>query len=139
MKEDYMSPKTQKVILADDTVVKGQEPVIKTATIANGASLSGAVDVRGYRIAGIVTPANWTEAVMTFQNAPAADGTFANVQTDAAAEVTTGSLVASTYYAVSALAMALTGLQFVKVRSGPAAAAVNQAGGDIVSLVLVAL
>ena len=51
----------------------------RTATIANGQSLSGEVDLEGYAVAAISMPATWTAADITFAVATATGGTFISV------------------------------------------------------------
>lgn len=108
----------------------------KNVTIANGASVSEEVDVRGYRVKGIIVATGWTTAVITFQNSTTSGGTFRNVYDDYGTEVATASLAENLYCSISSLAESLVGLQFIKIRSGTAASAVNQSGGDTITLVL---
>jgi len=55
----------------------------KTATIAQGASLSDAVDTGGLTILSILMPATWDAAVLTFQGS--LDGvTYGNVYDESA-------------------------------------------------------
>lgn len=106
-----------------------------TATIADSASLSGAVDLSAFAgtLVAIQTGSGWTAAVMTFQ--ASADGvTYANLYNSAGAEVTTGSIAASTYTALDPADFA--GVRYLKVRSGTSSAASNQSGGDTLTLVL---
>lgn len=103
----------------------------KTAVIASGESLSGAVDLGGRKLVAIVMPAEWTAAGMTFQASP--DGvTYYNVY-DGATERSLS--VAASYY--SALNIAdWVGIRWVKVRSGTAGSAVNQGAERTITLVV---
>lgn len=111
--------------------------VYKTVTIADAASLSGAINVKDYAVVAVVTPSGWTTAVISFQ-ASHDDGTTYNVVWDGTAstpaEYSTGSLVASRYCAIPA--GLLLGATHIKVQSGTSGAAVAQAGGDVVTVVI---
>jgi hypothetical protein len=104
-------------------------------TIASGQSLSGVGDLRGYQLVGISFPAGWTAADVTLQTAADPDDTYLNVfygttelTIDAAADQHTVIDPDST-----------AGLgSYVKVRSGPAGAAVNQAADRIIKLIAIA-
>lgn len=104
-----------------------------TATIANGASLSDAVDLLGYDLVALAFPAAWTAADVTLQTSE--DGvTYRNVMTDAAspAEVVVGA-DASLHVVISGVTGTALG-RFIKIRSGTAAAAVNQLGDRIIKV-----
>lgn len=103
----------------------------KTAVIASGASLSGAVDLGGRKLVAIVMPGTWDAAGLTFQASP--DGTnFFNVY-DGATE--RGLTAAASYY--SALNIAdWVGIRWIKVRSGTAGSAVNQTAERTLTLVV---
>lgn len=111
-------------------------PATKTVTIANGASLSDAVNLVGAGdsvLLGIITPAGWTTASLTFQ--VSTDGvTFFDYKDATGAEVTIPSTAASQYRAV--YPTDFIGVRYLKVRSGSSGAAVAQAGGDVVTLVV---
>lgn len=95
----------------------------RTATIANGASLSGAVYVGEGKLVGITMPAAWTTAGLTFQ--VSSDGTtFTNAYDAAGAEVT-ASAAASTAISLDSL-LGLEGGLWIKVRSGTNGSPVNQ-------------
>lgn len=107
---------------------------VQNATIAAAASLSGAVDLNNYALVGIVVPAGWDAADITLQGS--VDGTtFFNVYQDDDSELTIQA-AASRYVVVDP--RYTYGLQRIKVRSGTAAAPVNQADEVVVRLVLVA-
>jgi len=99
----------------------------KTATIAQGASLSDAVDTGGLTILSILMPATWDAAVLTFQGS--LDGvTYGNVYDESGNEYTVQA-AASRAIGIDA-ASPLLGFRYIKVRSGTAASAVNQTTGD---------
>lgn len=93
-----------------------------TATIANGASLSGAINVFGRDIVAIVMPAGWTAAALTFQ--ASVDGVnYFNVHSSGGTEQSY-TVDASRYIPVQAGTFA--GAQMVRLRSGTAGTPVNQ-------------
>lgn len=102
-------------------VEAGLEPI----TIANGASLSStSVHFHQQRLFGILMPASWTAAVLTFQGS--LDGNnFFNVYDDTGAEVTVQA--AASRFIVLSNPLLFLGLQRLMVRSGTSGAAVNQA------------
>lgn len=102
-----------------------------TCTIENGGSLSGAVDLGGRKLVAIVMPDTWTAAALTFQASP--DGTnFFNVYDGATERSLT---VAASYYSAFNIAD-WVGTRWLKIRSGTAASAVNQAGDRTLTLVI---
>ncbi len=108
---------------------------IKTVTIANGASLSGEVDLGGYALAAIQMPSAWTAANLTFQAATASGGTFQEVYDDLGNELTVQA-AASRCIGIDSVAGALAPLRFIKIRSGTAATPVNQAADRTLTLIL---
>ena len=103
-----------------------------TATIANGESLSGEVDLgEGRVLVGIIMPAAWTAAALTFQSG-VATGVVANVY-QFGAEVSY-TVDASQYIALQDV-MHFYGARYVRVRSGTAAAAVAQGAERAITLV----
>lgn len=99
---------------------------LETVTIANGASLSGELPVgRGCTVVGIVMPAAWTAANLTFQASH--DGTTFNNLYDNGTEYTITAAI-SRYIAVDP--NKFDSISRLKVRSGTAGAPVNQTGAD---------
>ena len=97
------------------------KPFVGTHTIANGASLSDAVEVGESVVVGFQLP-TIDNAAITFQGSH--DGvTYQNVFDSAQTEVT---IVASTGARFVAAPAALNGLPFIKVRSGTSGVPVNQ-------------
>lgn len=107
----------------------------KTATIAPGVSLSGEIDIEGFKIAAIEMPAAWTAANLTFQAASAAGGTFKNVHDDAGTEVLV-TAAADRIIGLDAILPELAAIRFLKIRSGTAAIPVNQAAAMTLTLIL---
>ncbi len=110
-------------------------PTVATATIANGQSLSDAVEVDG-KLVTIITPAAWTAADMTFQGSQ--DGTnFYNIYDDGTERIIASANIPTA--AVRVLSLDLTdwiGIKYVKIRSGTAAVAVNQGASRAILLVM---
>lgn len=86
-----------------------------TATIANGQTKSGAVDLGGRTLQGIFTPGALTGTALTFEAAPTADGTYVPVRKEDGSAYTL-TVAASRYTRVDATLFA--GLRFIKVVSG---------------------
>jgi hypothetical protein len=100
------------------------------AIILNGASLSGEVDLRKQRLIGVQFPAAWTAADLSFQVADVSGGTFGETFIDPGTGVGAALLLDAAASQVSFFnTTRLIGNCFVKVRSGPSGAPVNQ-GGD---------
>ncbi len=108
-----------------------------TVTIANGASLSDSSGLfeGAYRLVGYMLDSAWDTNAISFQGS--ADGsTFANVY-DEASEYSQAGVTASSYHSVKV--DAFLPLRALKVRSGTAAAAVNQAGATVITLFCLAI
>ncbi len=103
-----------------------------TATIANGASLSGETDIYPGTLVGIWMPAVWTSASMTFQVLSPDGSTWLELYTYAGAELTL-TVAAGQYVAVDPAQW--KGVAAVKVRSGTSASPVNQGQSTVVNLV----
>lgn len=103
--------------MAFQTVNKGHQETF-TATIANTASLSGAVDLGVYRLCGIETPSAIDSATaITFQ--ASADGaTWVNIYDATGAEK---SITVSTSRRIILTPADFYGVRFIKVRLGTAA------------------
>lgn len=112
-------------------------PTSRTVAITSGQALSAAsAALTGATLVGVVTPAAWTAADMTFQASWDGGVTYADVY-DEATEYTIGTGViataASRYFAVNSAMF--YGATNVKVRSGTGAAPVNQGAGRTVTLI----
>ena len=105
---------------------EGIEP--RTATIIAGASLSDAIDLEGYIPVGIVMPAVWTAANITFEE----ESTFDAY--DAAGTELTAIAAASRYIALDPIDFA--GFRSIYLRSGTTGVPVNQvAEAEIILLI----
>lgn len=108
---------------------------VKTVTIATGASLSDAVNIENATMIGIIMPAAWTAANLTFQAAARETDTFANVYDDAGTEVSV-TADASRAIPIGTDLKALGSFRYLKIRSGTAAVPVNQAAARVITLFL---
>jgi len=105
-----------------------------SATIASGASLSGAVAISYLVPVTIVVPAEFDGTAITFQGS--LDGTtFYNLYDEAGTEINFPAS-ASRIIKVTNLAY-FYGLEYIKVRAGTAASATNQTTTDTVLTVFV--
>lgn len=103
----------------------------QTATIGVGASLSAEVALGEKTLVGIVMPAGWDAAALTFQASPD-DVNFSELYSSA------GSAVSFTVAAGQFIAVDPTtwrGVTGIKVRSGTAAAPVNQTANRSLTLI----
>lgn len=113
------------------------KPAFSTLTIANGTSLSGALDlsISGGPPVGIQMPAAWTAANLTFQVSH--DGTtYQNFQ-DAAGTEIVAVAAASVFIALDPTIW--FGVRFLKARSGTAGIPVNQGAERLLQLVFLAV
>lgn len=102
-----------------------------TVTIANGTSLSPAIDLAGHVLLGIVIPAAWTAANVTFQ--VSADGvTYGNYFDSTGTEIT---VIAAAGQYLQLSAATFVGVRFAKIRSGTNSVPVNQGSDRILTLV----
>jgi hypothetical protein len=99
-----------------------------TATIANGASVSGAVDLLGTSLLSFIAPAAWTTAALQIE-VSADNSNWATVVNDQYGSATGqySAITAGAAYAVDTVA--LLGYRYIRLRSGSAASPVNQ-GAD---------
>ena len=102
--------------------------------IASGQSLSDPLDSQGLELLGILMPASWTAANLTFQGSP--DGqSYADVYDRAGTEYT--ATAAASRLILLLPRDDLVPLRFLKVRSGTAGVPVAQAGGGRILTLLV--
>ena len=101
-----------------------------TATIANGASLSDAIDLGGTSLTGLLLPATWTTADITVQ--ASVDGNaFVNVYNDLGGETL---IKAAASRLVTLDPAQFMGFSHVKLRSGTSGTPVNQASEREITL-----
>lgn len=106
---------------------------VETATIASGASMTGAINLNGWRLFGISMPASWTAASLTFQGSFDGGATWQNLYDSSGNEITL-TTAASRYVAIDPLLF--LAVPMMKVRSGTASGGVNQAQDSQLSLIL---
>ena len=100
--------------------------------IANGESLSTALDLDGGVLEGFIMPAAWTAATVSFEGSM--DDTTYYECGDGTAEV---SLVADTGWIIAIPMGSINGLgRYVKVRSGTSVIPVNQAAARTITLLV---
>lgn len=105
-----------------------------TATIDNGESLSGEVDLTRHRIRAIHMPSAWTAANLTFQAAAYPSGTFNDVYDDAGNELQITAAASRAILLTSDADKQIANLGVVKIRSGTTGAPVNQDAARTLSL-----
>lgn len=99
------------------------DPGAQVVTIAVSASLSESTEVKGKNVEGLHMPDAWTAADVTFE-ASFDDTVFGSLTDDTGAEVKVVSPAVGEY--ISLDREHFRGVRFLKVRSGTAAAPVNQ-------------
>ena len=119
------------------------------AKIGAGSSLSNVIDGKGYRLTKIFMPAAWTDAVLTFQEAPSPDGTFQNLYDDTTTSVEESIPISAGPIEVSIPVSAgkntvilenkdrFAGMAYFKIRSGTSSLAVTQAADRTIGLLFV--
>ena len=102
------------------------------ATIASGGSLSGAVDIGDNVVVGIVIPAAWTVAVITFD--ASIDGTTYGPLYDRYGTEYTVQVAAAR--AIPLSIQDFVGFRYLKIRSGTSGTPVNQGAERVISIVM---
>ena len=100
-------------------------------TIAAGQSLSPQIDIGPGKLAGIVVPANWTAASLTFQVSPDGGTTWFEHYSSAGSE-TIFTAAAGDYLAVDQTLW--QGVVSLKLRSGTVGTPVNQTNSAVLQL-----
>lgn len=103
-----------------------------SVTIASGASLSAAVAFGDHVPIGIVMPAAWTAASLTFQISADGGTTFVGLYDTSGNEVT---YTVSTDRYIPLDPNVWIGINHIKIRSGTAASAVNQGAARVLTMV----
>lgn len=104
------------------------------ATIANGASQSGEIDLGSGRLLAIFMPAAWTAAALTFLAAHESGGTFQDVYGDDGTEESV-TAAASRVISIDDAAGVLASLRYIKLRSGTTGTPVNQGAERTIYLI----
>lgn len=102
------------------------------ATIASGASVSGTVNIGQRMLIGLVMPAAWTTANLTFQHALSSSGTFLDAYNQFGAEVL---IPASASRYITLRPQDFAGWQSLRIRSGTSATPVNQGAARVIGLI----
>ena len=112
-------------------------PVYTTQlTIAAGQSLSSQANLGGFSLIGVIVPAGWTAAGLSFTGSPSAGGTdYALWDGTAGAELTVSNIPTTAVWLRLDPTMFL-GLNFVKLLSGTHGSPVNQVSSMTLTLVL---
>lgn len=111
---------------------------VTIGTDADG--LSNIIDGKGYRLAKIFMPAEWTVADLTFQESPSPDGTFQDLYDDGEtpAEVTI-KVSAEQNTVISSNKDKFTGMTYFRLRSGTSALPVPQTAERTIGLLFVGI
>lgn len=104
------------------------------ATIANGESLSGAIDLGGLRLFAIRIPSAWTTANLTFQGSIDGGATYNDLKDQDGVEIT--AVVSAVSDMIILDPVLFSAIPLLKIRSGTSASAVNQGGARTLTLVL---
>ncbi len=128
----------QQVASADVSVtnpvpVGGAQLATVTATIASGASLSGAADLGTGRLVGLIMPAAWTTAAITFQGSADGANYFDLYDDNIERAIASGSALASRFIALPIADWLM--IRSVKLRSGSSASPVPQGADRAITLV----
>ncbi len=116
---------------------QGGEVDVVVATIAAAASLSGVIDIGGFKEIGIIMPAAWTTAAnISFVASSTPDGTFVKVQDDQGNETKLAGVAASVAIGFDTQNNDLKAFRFIKLRSGIAATPVAQAAERKITVLL---
>lgn len=109
----------------------------QVVTIGNGQSLSNAISLEDYALVGLMTPAVWTAAAITFAASDSQTGTYNPVYGDDGNEVTipSAAVVANRVIVNKTVLEQLAGLGWIKIRSGTSGAPVNQAQQSSIFLI----
>lgn len=108
---------------------------VYAAVIANNASLSDGIDLKGYTLCGVEMPADWTDANLTFQGRTKG-GIWSNVYDRYGNELV---VVADDDRYIPIDPLDFLGVEEIKVRSGTSGSAVNQSAARTINLAVRAL
>jgi hypothetical protein len=90
----------------------------KAAAIANGQQSSGALDLAGFTLVGILLPAAFTGVALTFEVSSAIDGTYVALKTGTGGSALSYTVVQGSFAAINPVDF--QGVRFLKVKSGSA-------------------
>lgn len=106
----------------------------QSATIANGASVSAAIDLLSTALLDILMPAAWTAAALTVEASADNSTWYSLVYDENGPQINSWpSPVAGAAYTVAALGM--LGFRYIRLRSGTGAVPVNQGADRVFTLI----
>lgn len=106
----------------------------QSATIANGASVSAAIDLLSTALLDILMPAAWTAAALTVEVSADNSTWYSLVYDENGLQINSwSSPVAGAAYTVAALGM--LGFRYIRMRSGTGAVPVNQGADRVFTLI----
>lgn len=114
-----------------DTSVSAWEAL--SVTLASGSSLSGTINLGGLRLFGLTIPAAWTAAALSFQVSPDAGANWYELMGPDGAAVT---LAPQTSCCMMLDPKFFAPFQYIRLRSGLAAAPVAQGADRMLNLFL---
>lgn len=112
------------------------KPSTAEVTILAGQSLSDELDLYGNKIIGLIMPDGWDVADIYFSASDVSGGTFVPVYDDSGAETKVIGPVAGRAIGIDVIAGVLAAFRFLKIRSGPSGAPVNQTADRTIKLVM---
>src|SRR5262249_4602567 len=115
-------------------------PLLKTTgqvTIANGQSLSNAIDLGAKVLSAILIPPAWTAAGLSFQGSDGQGVTWQNLYDGGGSEIAVVSAAVVAGRRISLDPSMFVGIDFLRVRSGTQAAPVAQGGDRVLTLISV--
>src|SRR5579872_177087 len=109
---------------------------ISVAIPAGAGGLSGAVGLGGKTLVGIVFPAAWVTAGLSFQASGDGGQTFGELLDETATAKSVSSVTGGAYSVVAVDPTKWRGINEIKVRSGTSGAPVNQTGSPTLQLLV---
>ena len=97
-----------------------RKPISLVATIANGQTTSGEIELRDYALAAIVTPAALTSTAITFTVSATKGGTYVPLYDSAGNQVSVTVTTSRAYGITGEEADALAAFNFIKLVGGSA-------------------
>lgn len=103
---------------------------------AGATGLSAAVGIGGKTLVGIVIPAAWLTASLSFQASGDGGATFGELLDETATAKSISSVTGGAYTVIAVDPAKWRGINMIKVRSGASGAAVNQTGAPTLLLLI---
>ena len=121
------------LVVMGATPVYAQTTASKTAVIAAGQRISSSVPTAGSKLFGLVMPATWSAASITFQASFDGGTTWRDMYDSSGNEI--GAVVAASRVIILDPVL-FSSIALLRIRSGTSGAPVNQAGGRAIVLIL---